>query len=147
MGRQKMRQITPQEISLAKELQQYLRRVIAQKGIVIEENPSSNAVIGEIDGVLSHPTYLLRNKSLSAVMASINTDDPSVFNTNVANEHAIIYFSLIHHGYSVEEALEMIDALRKVGVETSFLDNAQPFDQLLQEYEQILRIINKVRPR
>lgn len=38
----------------------YLRKKSAKKGLVIEANPSSNAVIGEIDGVLTHPVWKFR---------------------------------------------------------------------------------------
>lgn len=142
MNREKLRQATPREIVLTKALQRYLRGEIAKRGIVVEENPSSNAVIGEIDGVLAHPICELRSKNAPAVISSVNTDDPSVFNSNVANEHALIYFSLIHRGYSVEDALRMTDGFRKAGIESSFLEDAPPFEQLLREYEEILRAIH-----
>ena len=129
-----------QEASLSKALQSYLRLKVAERGIILEENPSSNAVIGEINGVLSHPICRLRTADShgTRVIATVNTDDPSVFNANIANEHALIYFALIHQGRSVEDALAAVDELREVGLESSFLGQVPPFEQLLDEYETIL---------
>lgn len=128
------------ETGLAKALQAHLRRKVAERGIILEENPSSNAVIGEVNGILSHPICHLRETDSDGkrVIATVNTDDPSVFHTNVANEHALVYFALIHQGYSVEDALSAVDELRRVGLESSFLVQVPPFEQLLDEYETIL---------
>lgn len=71
-------------------------------------------------------------------IANTNTDDPSVFHTSVANEHALVYFALIHQGCSVEDALSAVDELRRAGLESSFLVEVPPFEQLLDEYETIL---------
>lgn len=131
----------PEQIELTISLQQYLREKIANLGLVVESNPSSNSVIGEMDGVLQHPVGDLRNNDLDSVMASINTDDPSVFNASVANEHAQIYYSLRHRGNSIEKSLSMVDELREIGLRTSFLDEVIPLDQLLAEYEDIIRAI------
>lgn len=128
------------EIDLVKALQAYLRRRVAMRGIILEENPSSNAVIGEMDGVLYHPICGLRAPEgpEARVITSVNTDDPSVFSASVANEHALVYFALIHQGHSVEDALAAVDEMRRVGVNSSFLGQEPPFEQLLDEYETIL---------
>lgn len=142
MSQQIIKEPTREEIELTKALQKHLRRIIAKKGLVVEENPSSNAVIGEMDGVLSHPVCELRRESdAPAVMASINTDDPSVFNASVSNEHGLIYFTLIHHGLSSEQAAKTVDELRRTGLNSSFIKDVIPFKQLLEEYEQVIRVI------
>ena len=143
MNQEFIKRSVPEEIDLSNALQRYLRGVVAKKGLILEENPSSNAVIGEMDGILSHPIHDLRKNAPSTVITSINTDDPSVFNSNVANEHALIYYTLIYHGYSVEEALNAIDTLRKAGMNSSFLCDPVPFEQLLEEYERILHYCYK----
>lgn len=135
MAKAIIREPTEKELALIHVLQRYLRGKIAEKGVVLEENPSSNAIIGEIDGILSHPIFCLRDEEQNAVLTTINTDDPSVFNASVANEHALIYFSLLHHGYTTERALRTIDELRKLGLDSSFLPDPPPFRQLLAEYE------------
>lgn len=132
---------TSEQAELAVDLQHYLREKIAKIGLIVESNPSSNTVIGEINGVLQHPVGDLRNSSFESVMASINTDDPSVFNASVANEHAQIYYSLRYKGHSIEKSLKMVDELRDIGLRTSFIDDVVPFDRLLKEYEEIVREI------
>lgn len=147
MAKERIWEPDAQEQALVQQLQDYLRDKIAEKGIVLEENPSSNAVIGEMDGILFHPIYNLRTpeRSAAAVMTTINTDDPSVFNSSVANEHALIYFALIHQGYSVEEALKAVDELRNAGLASSFIPDPPPFSELLAEYENILSVLSPLR--
>lgn len=134
---------SPAQVDLSKRLQLYMRKKVAAAGLVVETNPSSNAAIGEIDGVLSHPAHSLRDGDGQHIMASINTDDPSVFNSTVANEHAQIYYTLRYHGQSVEAALKEVDAMREIGLRTSFIGQVPAMEQLLQEYEQIVRVLVK----
>ena len=129
------------QAEIATQLQQFLVKKIASLGLIVEANPSSNAVIGEMDGVLMHPIYQLRSDESYHVMTSVNTDDPSVFCSSVANEYAQIYYTLRYHGKSTEDALKEIDLIRKIGVETSFLSSPPPIGQLISEYEVILSSI------
>lgn len=130
-----------EQIDLANELQCYLRKKVADIGIVIESNPSSNATVGEIDGILKHPAFVLREDSSLKVLSSINTDDPSVFNSTIANEHALIYYSFRSNGHSAEEALNLVDEMRETGLETSFVGSPPSIENLLLEYEQAIRAI------
>lgn len=130
-------------IFITKALQEHLRKKAAKKGLIIEANPSSNAVIGEMDGVLMHPAWQFRHDGNNRVMTSINTDDPLLFNANVANEHAYVYYALRYHGMSVEEALLEVDSMRKLGIRSSFIRETPAFIRVLNDYEQILYSINK----
>lgn len=143
MNQEMIREPDMQELALIQDLQTYLRSKISKAGIILEENPSSNAAIGEMDGILSHPVCSWRaaDKPRDTVLTTINTDDPSVFSANVANEHALIYFGLLHHGYSVEEALKTVDALRRTGLDSSFIHEPPTFEHLLLEYEDALQIL------
>lgn len=129
------------QLALTKELQLYLRKKAASIGLVIESNPSSNAVVGEIDGILKHPASVLRDCENIPVLTSINTDDPSVFNATMANEHAHIYYALRSAGYSVESALKTVDEMRETGFRSSFIGEVPTVETLLQEYETILRTL------
>ena len=132
---------TEDQLALTKELQLYLRRKIASIGIIIESNPSSNATVGEMDGILKHPASVLRDMENTPVLTSINTDDPSVFNATMANEHAHTYFALRTAGCSVESAMKVIDEMRETGLASSFIREVPPIEMLLQEYEAILRAL------
>ncbi len=131
--------LAQKEIAVA--VQQYMLKKIAANGIVVETNPSSNTVIGEFDGILSHPVCHLRNERDYKVMATINTDDPSVFNATVANEHAQVYYAFLYNGYSTEEALKEVDTMRETALRTSFISSSVSINDMLKDYEEILKQI------
>ena len=132
---------TAAQVEMTKVLQLYLKEKAADNGIIIESNPSSNAIIGEMDGILLHPIWDLREGGEKRVMTSVNTDDPSVFNATVANEHAQIYYALRYHGLSAEEALDDVNTIREIGLRDSFIRDVQGIHQLLEDYEQIINAI------
>ena len=68
-------------------LQQQLQRKIANAGIAIECNPSSNLKIGPFDSYTQHPIFAFRRNDLKA---SINTDDKGIFSTSLYNEYSLI---------------------------------------------------------
>lgn len=127
-------------IELSKQLQIYVRAKVASRGLIVESNPSSNAVIGDMNGILQHPLREFRgeNECGKAIMVTINTDDPSVFNASIANEHAYAYYAMQQKGYTVEAALEQIDKMRQLGLDTSFVCDVKSFDEVLEDYEEII---------
>ena len=130
------------QAEITNRLQEFMRKRVSSLGLIIEANPSSNAVIREMDGILMHPIHQFREESDSHMMVSINTDDPSVFNATVANEYSQVYYALRHQGRRVEDALKEIDLIRRIGMETSFLDTPPSIEQLLLEYEAVLRSLD-----
>lgn len=137
--------ITEDEIGLYKELQMFLREKVEHLGIYVEANPSSNTVIGDIEGIYSHPILNLNNKGLelgsnfeSCVMTSINSDDPMVFSTCVENEIAYIYYSLLNAGCKRENVLEWIDKIRSHGINSSFVKYDSTWQEMLVDFDEIL---------
>lgn len=126
---------------IAETIQQYMLEKIATNGIIVETNPSSNTTIGEMDGILTHPICHLRSDKEHRVMTTINTDDPSVFNATVANEHAQVYYALLYNGLSTEEALREIDIMRETALRTSFITSPISVGEMLKDYEVILKQI------
>ncbi|WP_339274343.1 hypothetical protein MKY59_25105 [Paenibacillus sp. FSL W8-0426] len=109
---------------MAQDMQKYLIEKISRQGIVIEVNPSSNEAIGEIDSIFGNQLFKLQtptNHELSNIQVNINSDDPMVFNTNVSNEIAYLYYGMLERGIGREAALSWIEKLRKSGVNTSFI--------------------------
>ena len=77
-------------------------------------------------------------------MVSINSDDPSVFNTNVSNEFAYIFYSLQEKGYSREDILLWIDKIRKYGMDSSFIkDRKLEKEHILDEIEGIIKKLSE----
>lgn len=139
------------DVEMLKQIQKIIATKVSVNGIIVETNPSSNIAIGEIDNIFEHYIYTLNQRGLNteinpenAVMISINSDDPSVFNTNVSNEFAYIFYALQEKGYSREDALLWIDKVRNYGMESSFIDNrGLDTKQRLNEIKAILEELNR----
>ncbi|MGL5057707.1 MAG: hypothetical protein ACRC6A_10120, partial [Fusobacteriaceae bacterium] len=80
--------IKKEEIEIFTELQKLILQKVARDGIIIETNPTSNMAIGELKSIFEH--YILnlnkleykeRCEDYNYLMVSINSDDPSVFNS------------------------------------------------------------------
>lgn len=119
------------------EIQKTLQRKIADKGIAIETNPSSNFLIGTFKQYEKHPIVSFYNKGLMhdsenlrkcpQIQVSINTDDQGVFNTSLENEYALLARALelltdqedepIYNKYDI---YDWLDQIRKMGNEQSF---------------------------
>lgn len=133
-------------------IQDRLLGIVEEKGIFIEVNPTSNLAIGEIACLAEHPVFKM-NKLFSGtdshnVMVTINSDDPSVFATNVANEIAYIYHALKQEGYKEEDILMWIDKVRNYGLEGSFIKEIKNVDVIFDEVTNILGEIKaKLRGR
>ena len=76
-------------------------------------------------------------------MVMINSDDPAVFNTNVENELAYVYYALEHAGYAKEDILNWIDKVRQNGMDGSFIAKLKDCKTLLTEISGILEILKK----
>lgn len=144
--------IEKEEIQLFQELQMGILKEIVKEGIVVETNPTSNLAIGEVRNIFEHYIKNL-NQLRSAdvgdnndkyLMATINSDDPSVFNTTLSNEFAYIYYSLINEGYPKELILNWIDKIREYGMNTSFIsERSENIESIIEEVNYILKEINK----
>ena len=77
-------------------------------------------------------------------MITVNSDDPAVFNTNVENEMAYIYYAADELGYSKSEILEWIERIRNQGMEASFIKHEKSVTQSLGEIQQIMDCIRKI---
>lgn len=128
---------------IIEEMQRLVRSKVSRKGIIVETNPTSNSSIGEIENIFNH--YITRLNSIEdsddmdSLMISINTDDPSVFNTNLSNEFAYIFYSLVEKGYSKEKILKWIDKIREYGMNSSFIrDRYESVGQTIKELDIII---------
>lgn len=135
---------TNDSIEFYKELQKSLIIKVECMGVYVETNPSSNAVIGDIPGIMHHPILRLNNRGIyheehmeSCVMTTINSDDPVVFSTFVENEFSYIYYSLLNDGCKREEALEWIDKIRQQGINSSFIKSRKSTNQMLEDFKNI----------
>ena len=115
-------EVTEQDLLIIEELQEIMKKKLGRKGIVVEVNPSSNTAIADLE-VLEDSQFYQMNQMNSDqnVIVCINSDDPAVFNTNVSNELAYIYYGMLEKGISREMALLWIERVQKNGMNSSFI--------------------------
>ena len=142
--------INENDLMVFTEIQEYLIKKIERMGAYIETNPTSNLVIGEIQELDDHYIMKLNSKGVvypdentNAVLISINSDDPVIFNTNVENEIAYIYYAMVHHGYNKEDILNWIDKVRKFGMDSSFIKKEKKPSVQIREMREIITEIEK----
>lgn len=133
-------QILPQEISILKDLQEIMQIFVAQAGIVVETNPTSNIIISSIDTIHDHPMYEFSNDQCDYkdIMLCINSDDPGVFQTNTSNELGIAYMGMIEQGKGRKYCLDWIDKMRESGMQHTFVYQDDEDEGLLRELDELL---------
>ena len=129
--------VSKQYVKAVSELQKVLRKEIADCGIAIETNPSSNVLIGTFRQYEKHPMLQFFNKGLTRdsdvieacpqIPISVNTDDQGVFSTSLENEYALIACALESVSdvmgnplYKKSDIYEWLDNIREMGNEQSF---------------------------
>lgn len=129
------------------QIQRGMQRKIAQMGIGIETNPSSNCEIGTFKRYDKHPITEFYNRNLvldnvklaecEQLNVSINTDDQGVFNTSLENEYAYMALALEkakdeagNRLYKKNMIYNWIDDIRKMGIRQTFLSESE-MDELV----------------
>lgn len=143
-------EVDKREIPLFKKLQEYLINKVETTGIYIESNPTSNLSIGEFEDMDKHPIFSLNQiegQSGHQVLVTINSDDPAVFNTNVENEFAYIYYAAEKQGISKAVIMEWIEKVRRYGMEASFVQAVKSAEQIYDEVDKMLQTIDRIKHR
>lgn len=134
--------ISASNAALYQALQEIVLEKVERRGIYVETNPTSNLTIGEFSDIREHPIFRLNAQSQSGkqhhVLVTVNSDDPAVFNTNVENELAYIYYAAEYSGYAKEDILNWIDKIRQNGMNASFVQTVKSTAVLLEELGKIL---------
>lgn len=118
-------------VDLVSEIQNKMIHIIAEKGIAIECNPTSNIRIEPFMQYENHPITKFNDYHLNLtsktpqIMVSINTDDLGVFNTSLSHEYALLLEALKRQrhrngNYNDEELYDYIDYIRENGIRMSF---------------------------
>ena len=124
------------------EIQIFIQKQIASRGIAIETNPSSNYLIGTFRQYEKHPIIRFYNKGLvhnpekleecPQILVSVNTDDQGVFHTSLENEYALLARALEavtdENDRPIDnkrDIYEWLDNIRIMGNEQSFGDLAE----------------------
>ncbi len=132
-------EVTEQDLLIIEELQKIVKKKLGRKGIVLEVNPSSNTAIADLDVVETNQLYQMnRINDEQNVIVCINSDDPAVFNTNVSNELAYIYYGMLEQNISREAALLWIDQIRRNGLDSSFIHRQESDKLLVKKLDELI---------
>jgi hypothetical protein len=110
------------EIHMLQSAQRFLRRTLSAMPVVVEANPSSNMLIGDLR-LEDHPAFRLYPLPGAGVEDGIRVpvalgdDDPVVFATTLADEIGHLYFALLQRNVS---SLDAQDWLRGVAANGYF---------------------------
>jgi hypothetical protein len=112
----------PSETEFLLQAREWLHRVLGQWEITIEANPSSNLVISAFPKLEEHPLFRLAplDPAERAFSVSINTDNPLVFGTCVADEFAYLYHAMLRNGVPSSRALAWLERVRGAGWRSRF---------------------------
>lgn len=133
--------IEDQEAEIIRTVQNLVKRAVDETGVVVEVNPSSNVAVSEMDTLHENQVFGINHNGydFDNLQVCINSDDPAVFNTNVANELGYIYFAMLNQNANRESALNWIDKLRETGMMASFIRRTDNDERVLRELEDYIR--------
>lgn len=125
--------ISQDEIDIYTIVQDYLIQKISDKNISIETNPSSNIYTSQLDCYTKHPIfrwYPMTDKKLKIgkkynrygirngrVKVTINSDDPAIFNTSLANEYELIKKAALDLGECELSVNSWLDSIKSISRE------------------------------
>ena len=102
--------------------QERLLRRLAENGVILEFNPSSNWRVSRSDNTQDIPYIAILDRMKQHVLATVNTDNPGVFATRIENEYAIILDGLMQprpDGSSMPrgQAIAVLERMRRIGLD------------------------------
>ncbi|HEY3572121.1 MAG TPA: hypothetical protein VGP73_29615 [Thermoanaerobaculia bacterium] len=114
-------------------IQSELIRHVGAHGIVIEANPSSNFLIGDLRDLGRHPLWRLSpprdGTPLQPISVCIGSDDPVTFATTLREEYQKLIDTLVVSGLSQEEAERWLERVRAQGCISQFTLPPRPLDE------------------
>ncbi|NJL28186.1 MAG: hypothetical protein HC897_09980 [Thermoanaerobaculia bacterium] len=146
--------IDDSEVAALVAVQEALRRGAGMRGIVVEVNPSSNLLIGDLLDLRHHPLLRLfppdPESGPPAVPIAIGSDDPLTFSTNLLREYTLMFETARAAGYSVPVVQNWLETIRQTSMDARFTLAWQPSplemtDRLLADLEAFLRIPHRER--
>ena len=105
-------------------IQHALRRKLASRGIVVEINPTSNLMVGDLGDLRNAPFWKLVEPDDSSdsrpVSVCLGSDDPLIFATDLRQEYQRLVDALSMAGYSDDESRAMLNHIRETGLAARF---------------------------
>ncbi len=113
----------PRDFDLLREIQQVTRQRLLKHRLTIEINPTSNLLVG---GYACYGDLPYRAMSDAGLELSINTDDPGMFTTSLANEMTLLYRGMMAGGAKDPDTRRWLDQMRENGLRSTFLPHPLP---------------------
>lgn len=126
-------------VRVLSKIQEKMQLEVAEKGIHIECNPTSNLRIGNIEKYSEHPIVKFHGKELMRykwlcckpnISVSINTDDAGIFATSLEKEYTLMAVALSKEvnekggeKYDEKKIMKWLDNIRKEAIKHQFLKN------------------------
>ena len=118
------------EIEAMTAVQNALRRGIAARGIVVEVNPTSNLLIGNLLDLRHHPALRLcpiePEPDTPPVPVAIGSDDPIVFCTSLLHEYELMEMTARAAGYPEMTVSNWLERLRQTAFDSRFTLSWRP---------------------
>jgi hypothetical protein len=131
------------EVEAMQNLQAWVRGEYGRHAITVETCPSSNLLIADLGDLTSHPIFRLaplpgQDTTGPAVLVSINSDNLLTSATNIADELAFVYYSLLRLGLPGRDARSWLDDIRNNAVASRFTLAASRKTEALQHLAKAL---------
>lgn len=122
-------------IRFMRQAQEGMQRYLAERGIIVECNPSSNVLIGTFKRYDQHPIFRFNSRKLPSgqvhegvpLHVCLNTDDLGIFDTSLDFEYALIGQALLAQKdgtlYNYRDVMEYLNDLREMGLTAVFPEN------------------------
>lgn len=122
------------EVNALDAVQLAMRRGIARHGIVVEVNPSSNLLIGDMLDLRNHPILRLNPPvpepdSPPPVAIAVGSDDPLTFSTELLREYTLLHQTACAAGYPERVVQEWLESIRRTGMDARFTRAWRPSAQ------------------
>ncbi|WP_158627209.1 hypothetical protein [Corallococcus sp. AB045] len=113
------------EVATLRSVQAAMRRLVGARGTVVEVNPSSNLLIGNLLDLRNHPILRLNPPSAEEgapppVPIALGADDPVTFSTFLLREYSLLHEAARSAGYSEREVHEWLSNIRQTSMDARF---------------------------
>ncbi|MBN1207143.1 MAG: hypothetical protein JXB05_19820 [Myxococcaceae bacterium] len=113
------------EIAALYAVQNALRRAVGLRGLVVEVNPSSNLLIGDLLDLRNHPVLRLyppqpEDGAPPPVPIAVGSDDPIIFSTWLMREYTLLYEAALSAGYPERTVHDWLQRIRRMGLDSRF---------------------------
>lgn len=110
------------ELAALDAIQAGVRRGVAHRGIVVEVNPSSNLLIGDLADLRNHPILRLfpverEPGDPPPIAIAVGSDDPVTFSTSLLHEYVLLHQCARAAGYPERSVQAWLESIRRNGMD------------------------------